>query len=137
MRIVLDTNVLLAGVFTRGVCERVLDLCWTRSPSVTVIASEYLLAEFSSNATAKFGAPPSLVAEAIQQFRQRMEIVEPVEIGGAPCRDADDVPILGTALAGQAELLVTGDGDLLALGMFQGVTVVSPRQFFDRVMSPD
>lgn len=133
MRVLLDTNILLAGLFTRGVCERVLDLCWTRAPAMTVVASEQILAEFFANATAKFGAPPEKVIETIHRLRLRMEIAEPVDVGVTECRDPSDLPILGAALAGAVEFLVTGDGDLLALGSFRGIEIVSPRQFYDRI----
>ena len=48
------------------------------------------------------------------------------------CRDADDDWVLATAIAGQAEAIVTGDGDLLALGVYQGVAILSPRQLIER-----
>jgi predicted nucleic acid-binding protein len=49
------------------------------------------------------------------------------------CRDKDDLPVLGTALAGQADYLVTGDKDLLALGEFHSTVILNPRSFYDRL----
>jgi putative PIN family toxin of toxin-antitoxin system len=47
------------------------------------------------------------------------------------CRDAKDDFILECAVVGGAELIVTGDKDLLALGSYGGMGVVTPRQYLD------
>jgi predicted nucleic acid-binding protein len=44
-------------------------------------------------------------------------------------RDSDDDAVLGTAIAGEADYLVTGDEDLLSLSTFRDVAIVTPRQF--------
>jgi predicted nucleic acid-binding protein len=59
-------------------------------------------------------------------------MVEPVEIPSDVCRDLKDLPMLGTAVAGNAELLVTVDKDLLALGTYQNVTIIKPGAFWRR-----
>jgi predicted nucleic acid-binding protein len=51
------------------------------------------------------------------------------------CRDPDDLPVLGTAVAGNANVLVTGDDDLLTLREFQGMAILSPREFHDRYLT--
>jgi len=48
------------------------------------------------------------------------------------CRDPDDDWVLATAITGEAEAIVTCDGDLLALGVVQAVTILTPRQFIER-----
>jgi putative PIN family toxin of toxin-antitoxin system len=45
------------------------------------------------------------------------------------CRDEDDDVVLATALAGKADVIVTGDEDLLVLKKFRGIEILSPRQF--------
>ncbi len=133
MNIVFDTNVLLAGVFTRGVCEALLDAC-VESEQHTIILSEYILDEFASHAADKFGAPKQEIHRAVEIFRANCKIVHPEDVPADACRDADDLPILGTAQAGQADCLVTGDQDLLALREFHSVHIVSPRQLYDRII---
>jgi predicted nucleic acid-binding protein len=49
------------------------------------------------------------------------------------CRDSDDDLVLATAVAAGAELIVTGDDDLLVLKEYEGVAIVSPRQFLERL----
>lgn len=47
------------------------------------------------------------------------------------CRDPRDDKFLSLAFAGEADLIITGDDDLLVLHPFQGVSIVTPRQFLD------
>lgn len=47
------------------------------------------------------------------------------------CRDPDDDNVLAAARAGNCEVLVTGDHDLLVLGEFAGILIRTPREFFD------
>jgi predicted nucleic acid-binding protein len=49
------------------------------------------------------------------------------------CRDPADAPVLGTAVSGRADLLVTGDADLLVLKRYRGIAIVSPRQCYERM----
>jgi predicted nucleic acid-binding protein len=54
-----------------------------------------------------------------------------VDLSPELCRDPDDLPVIGTALAAQVTILVTGDNDLLSLGAVQGVRMLTPRQFWE------
>ena len=49
------------------------------------------------------------------------------------CADSDDDRILAAALDADCSLLVTGDADLLALKKFQGIDIVTPRQFSESI----
>jgi predicted nucleic acid-binding protein len=49
------------------------------------------------------------------------------------CRDADDDVVLATAVAARAALIATGDQDLLVIGRFDGIDIVSPRDFLRRL----
>jgi putative PIN family toxin of toxin-antitoxin system len=58
----------------------------------------------------------------------RGELVEPIE-RTAVCRDPKDDIFLSVALAGRADALVTGDSDLLSLGPFRGIPILTPAEF--------
>ncbi len=62
-------------------------------------------------------------------LKTRLTVVVPIDLGRRVCRDAEDDPILGTAVAAHCELLVTGDKDLLEMGQYETVRIVSPRGF--------
>jgi hypothetical protein len=133
VRIVFDTNVLLAGLFTRGVCEALLDAC-VGSERHVIILSEHILHEFAHHAKDKFGAPPDKVERALAVLRGNCEIVKPSDIPADACRDADDLPVLGTAHAGQADCIVSGDQDILVLGTFGPANILSPRQLYEHLI---
>ncbi len=130
MRVVLDTNVLLAGIATHGICEGLLAICFRDH---SVVLSEHILGELSEHYVGKFKATDQQAALVADTLRKHSEIVAPAAIPQSTCGDADDLPVLGTAVAGQADYLITGDKQLLELGNYQGLPILSPREFYDRV----
>jgi putative PIN family toxin of toxin-antitoxin system len=130
--VVLDTNVLLSGVFTRGVCEAILDVCLAE-PQYTIVGSEFILDEFVRHAGAEFGAPDSEIRRVVKLFRDQMELVEPARVPSGACRDANDLQILGTMLAGKVNYLVSEDRDFLEIRRFHSIPILSPRAFHERL----
>ncbi len=127
MRIVLDTNVLIAAFVAQGACADLLEYC---ARFHELVSSEYILEEFRKNLLKKFHqtAHDALLAEDL--LRQKMEMVDPIPVPRPSCRDPKDLPVLGTAVAGNSDALVTGDKDLLVLKNFKGVRIVSPQDFW-------
>lgn len=134
MRIVLDTNVLLAAFGTRGLCEAVLAVCLE---SHELVLSEHILAEVRRHLQGKFRAPERQVRQIVTFLRGQAEVVEPVRLPSNVCRDPSDGPVIGTAIAGGVALLVTGDEDLLCLGQYEGISILSPRAFYDRLQQEE
>jgi predicted nucleic acid-binding protein len=66
----------------------------------------------------------------VKLLRTRFEIVEPRTIETEACRDQEDLPVPGTAVAARCDALATGDKDLLELEPFRGIPVVSPGTFW-------
>jgi len=81
----------------------------------------------------KFKATKRQADAAVAMLKTNGEIVEPVTVPLGTARDKDDLPVLGTAVAGSAAVLVTGDQELLVLGLFRGVAILSPRDFYERL----
>jgi len=126
MRLVLDTNVLIAALITRGVCAELLEHCVLRH---TIISSEVILGELRKHLAGKFKYSAEAADEAVDLLRSQMEIVVPQELEEPVCRDPDDDWILATAIAGDVECIVTGDKDLLVIGHYRAVEIVSPSDF--------
>ena len=127
MRIVPDTNLLIsAEISAQGtsgqLLDRVLDVH-------DVILSNPILDELTEVLSSKFGYDNLRISRVISHILSAAEIVEPVTFDRQICRDADDDAILGTAVAGQADCIVTGDNDLLVLERFRGVDIISPSDF--------
>ena len=96
MRLVLDTNVLIAALIARGVCADLLEHCVLFH---TIVASDFILNELRGHLVGKFKYTDQEADEAIALFGSQMEMVTPNSLDQPVCRDSDDDQILGTALA--------------------------------------
>lgn len=128
MRVVLDTNVIIAAFAARGLCAEVLEVCLE---SHTVILSECILTEVRRNLVGKIHLPQGTVDETLAYLRDIAVLVEPAAVLPETCRDPDDLSILGTAASGEAGFIITGDEDLLTLKKFGTVGIVTPREFWE------
>ncbi|MBN2295034.1 MAG: putative toxin-antitoxin system toxin component, PIN family [Pirellulales bacterium] len=128
MKLVLDTNVLIASLIARGACTDLLEHCVL---SHTIVASDFIFLELQRHLVGKFKYSAQEADEAIALLGSQMEIVEPKSLRQAVCRDPDDDQILATAIAGQVKCVVTGDKDLLVLRSYEGIAIISPRDFAD------
>jgi putative PIN family toxin of toxin-antitoxin system len=129
VRIVLDTNVLIAAIAADGLCR---DLVRRRVRTHELCTSEALLKEFAATLRRKFGTNPADVP-LLAEYRLRATLVKPAALPGSVCRDPDDDIVLATALAAHADVIVTGDADLLVLQEHAGIPILSPRQFVERL----
>lgn len=130
MRVFLDTNVLASAVATRGLCADVLRDILT---SHELVVCDPLLRELHRTLKNKFGASRELADEVEQFLQQDTIFAQPAEAPQVSLKDKDDLAILSCALNGKAELLVTGDKELQALGAVENLRIVSPRQFWEQL----
>lgn len=128
MRLVLDTNVLIAALITRGDCADLLEHCVANHSLVT---SEFILGELREHLVGKFKFAASEADEAVALLQSQMTRVMPAELPHSVCRDMSDEQIIGTAIAGNAQCIVTGDKDLLVLQRYAAIEIVSPTDFAD------
>ena len=98
-----------------------------------LVLSEHLLGETHRYLTTKFKVPTGQADEIITFLRGHAEIVTPVAVSNEACRDPNDLPVLGTAVAGRADVLVTGDKDLLVLKAHAGIPILTPRACYERL----
>jgi len=134
LRVVLDTNVLLSGIaYPASVPGQIL-AAW-RHGSLEVVLSLFILDELRRvlpRLAHRHGLSASEMDDLVDILAIRADLIEPVTDLDPDLRDADDQPVLGTLLAalkaGQANYLVTGDKDLLALA--ERYPVVSPAGFW-------
>jgi hypothetical protein len=82
------------------------------------------------NLVGKIRVTPTQADQTVRLLRTRLEVVEPVALGVRVCRDPDDDVVLGTAVAGRCDAIVTGDKDLLDLISYRDIAIVSPRGFW-------
>ncbi len=126
MRAVLDTNVIIAAFASRGLCAELFEVCLVDH---TIVISEHILSEIQKKLIEKIHLPKSTLQNIIDYFRSIAEVFEPEHIESV-CRDKDDNKIIGTALAGSARFIITGDSDLLSLKKYKGVRIITPREYW-------
>jgi len=127
MRVLLDTNVLIAAFITHGACSELLEHC---ARSHTVISSAALLQELEDKLVGKFRFTRSETREVVVLLQSKLELVQPAALQAPVCRDPDDDIVLATAVAGACDCLVTGDKDLLVLKRFQNIGILAPADFW-------
>lgn len=127
MRVVLDTNVVFVALVAAGLCHEVFRRVARANAMVT---SEPLLNELDDILKRKFRMTPA-VKLFVTELRRRAAVVKPSLLTAQICRDPNDDVVLATAVAARAEVIVTGDDDLLVLKEYQGIRIMSPRQFLE------
>ena len=128
MRFFLDTNVLVAAFATRGLCADVLR---TVLAEHQLVISGTVLEELTGTLVAKIGVPETTVREIAVFLRASASLVDaPANPPPVVVRDPDDAVILSEALATGADVLVTGDKDLLEAGEVPGIRILDPRGFW-------
>lgn len=134
MRVFLDTNVLVSAYATRGICADLVRFILAEHELMT---GEVNLEELRRVLRDRFRAPAKLVDAIESELRAETIVPRPDEPAAVRVRDPDDRWVLASALAGGADLLVTGDRDLLDVADRVSVPIVDPRGCWDRLRRAD
>ena len=148
MRVFLDTNVLVSAYTARlGFCAELVELILT-DPQCLLLTGEVNLSELRSVLRRRpFRVRPALIEEIESELRDQTIVPKPLHPAEHPVRDPADRWVLASAVAGQADLLVTGDQRLLDIadqiivadrraGRMPGATTDGPRRK-ERIVLPD
>lgn len=132
MRVALDTNVLVSAFATRGLCADVLQVILAEHE---LVLGETVLGELRRVLRQKIRMSAAM-SEEVETFLRRHAVIVP----DAPplrlrLRDRTDLPVLAEALAGEAEVLVTGDRDLHANPAVVPLPILTLREFWERLRS--
>lgn len=130
MRVLLDTNVLVSALASRGLCA---DVFRAGIAGHELVVAPPLLAELRRVLQTKFRVPAEAVADALWLLEQDAIAADPEPATDVELKDRSDVPILSAAINGQADVLVTGDRELLAVRRVGKLRILSPRQFWERI----
>lgn len=136
-RLVLDTNTVVSGLLWKGAPHALLETASARRDLI-LHSSPKLLAELADVlARKKFGAALAAGGKTPEQLLSRyisvVHVVRPESVPAAVLSDPDDDHVLACALAAQADLIVSGDNDLLALKEYQGIPIVTAAEALRRV----
>jgi putative PIN family toxin of toxin-antitoxin system len=130
LRVFLDTNVLVSAFTTRGICTDILSLVLSEHQ---LVVGETVLKELGRILEQKMRMPAETIAEAEALLRREAAVPSAAADVALSIRDPDDVAVLGEAIEGEADVLVTGDRDLLDVAGVSPVEIVSPRGFWEKL----
>lgn len=130
MKIFLDTNVLVSAYTARGICADLLRYILAEHELLT---GEVNLVEFRHVLRKRFQVSSELIDTIEAELRDEHIVPKPAKPSPLPIRDPDDRWVLASAVDGQADLLVTGDQDLLAIANRAPLSIVDPRGCWDRL----
>lgn len=137
MRIVLDTNVVIAGMLWQGPPRHLLEAAI--EGTIRLATSAALIEELArtlkypklAGRLASQGLSPGAI---VARYALISDAVTPASITGTVAADPDDDEVLACALAAQADLIVSGDAHLLDLKTYQGIPIVAAAEALRRLV---
>ncbi|WP_340102744.1 putative toxin-antitoxin system toxin component, PIN family [Rhodohalobacter sp. 8-1] len=131
MKIFADTNVLVSAFTARGLCADLLEIILADHQLMT---GEFVLQELQRVLTTKLKVPKRKVSDVFQFLRNHHVEPIPENPSKVKVRDEDDRWVLESALRAKADILVTGDKDLLTISkQVPQLRIVTPREFWELV----
>lgn len=134
MRIVLDTNVLVSGIFYSGPPSRIVS-AWIDEKCDLVVSTE--IVEEYRRVAERIGLkfPGVELGRVLDRIALHALLVMPARLPDDVCADRNDIKFLECAVACRADCIVSGDRALLRASGYEGIVVVTPRRFVDRFLS--
>ena len=138
LRLVLDTNVVVAGLLWNGPPRRLIE--WAiEGEAVELFSSPVLLDELTHTLgypkfSARIESFGTSIAALVAQYSALVSLAMPTSVPRVVTNDADDDHVIAAAVVARAELIVTGDRKhLLPIGSHQGIAIITAREVVDRV----
>ena len=131
MKVVLDTNVFVSGVFFSGPPFRILQ-AW-RDEKIQLVISPEILEEYRRVGEILAEEHPAINLEPMLEYViQNAVILSSPPLLERVCDDPDDDKFLACALASGSNLVISGDRHLLKVSGYQNIEVLKPRDFLDK-----
>jgi len=136
MRVVLDTNVFVSGIFFAGPPYQILE-DW-RDGRVQLLVSREIMLEYQRVGERLAKQFPGVeLGPILNLLAFTAEIISAPDLPETVCSDSDDVKFLACAVAGNAKCIVSGDKHLLDASGYRGIKVVRPRKFLDEYLKAE
>lgn len=133
LKVVLDTNVLISAIVFGGIPRKILDL--VIDGKIQLCISEAIINEVKSVLSRKkFNYPQKILDKIILELENITVDVEPKIKINLIQNDPDDNIILECAKEINADIIVSGDNDLLSIIYFEGIKILNPKDFLETVL---
>ena len=127
MKIAFDTNIFIAAALKEGFTDDLIEL--SAEGKIDILTSEAILDELREKLSDKFKWTEDKIDFFINRIIKNSKIVIPKSKIKIVDRDPDDNKILECAVAGNADIIVSSDQDLIKLKEFRGIAIIHPRTF--------
>lgn len=133
MRVILDTNVFVSGVFFSGPPYQILK-AW-RDGKLQMVISEEIIAEYRRVANILVRQFPGVDLNPIlEMVTVEADLVQALALPAQVCDDPDDDKFLACALTGKTGMIISGDRHLIRVSGYRGITIMKPREFADNYL---
>ena len=132
MKVALDTNVLVSAFATRGLCA---DLVHVILAEHQLIVGATVLTELRRVLREKMKVPAETIQEVDNFLHREALVSDRAPMLAIKLRDKSDVAVLAEAIGGGADVLVTGDRDLLDIAGSASLRILTPRGFWEQLRS--
>ena len=130
MKVILDTNVFVSGVFFSGPPYRILE-AW-RDGKIQLVMSREILDEYRRVGESLAEQFPNIELQPmLELITTNAELFSVQNLPEPVCKDPDDDKFLACALASKCKVIISGDKNLLKVSGFHGIRVIRPRDFVD------
>jgi putative PIN family toxin of toxin-antitoxin system len=130
MKIVVDSNIFISSFFWGGNPRKIMERIINGNDELFV-CKEILQEVALVMARPKFNVNGEYIARFIRSIEEVANHVVLTGIVQQVCRDSKDDKILECGLLANADYIITGDADLLILGEFQGIKIVTANQYIN------
>jgi putative PIN family toxin of toxin-antitoxin system len=133
LKVVVDTNVLISGIFFSGAPSEILR-AW-RSGKLQICITPEIIDEYMKvTGTLAEQFPHIETNQILTLIIAHSEVIQAPPLSHQVCQDPYDDKFLACALAAESKLIISGDKHLLKLSEYQGVTILSPRAFVEQYL---
>ena len=133
MKIVIDTNVLISGIFWSGPPSKILH-AWQQEKFELALTPQ-IFEEYQRVAKILYKQYPRIEITSIIDLIARNAIIyEPLGKNITISRDPDDDKFIHCALAADAKYIISGDNDLLVLKNYFDIEIITPYQFVNKFL---
>ena len=133
MRIIIDTNIVISGAFFNGLPKTILKS--VADEKFDVFISDEILKEYHKSVNEMLEKDKYHLNFALfEAFMKSIKMIESksnVKI----CRDPDDDKFINCAIDAKAIYIVSGDKDLLTIGQYEDIEIVTAKEFYDRYLA--
>jgi len=131
MRVIIDTNVLISGIFFGGPPAKILE-AWHGGELKLVVSPEILEEYFEVCERISVRYPDIDIAPILVLVARNSQVVESPPLAEQISRDVDDDKFIACAIASDTRTIISGDNDLLTVSGYERVQVMTPRDFVDK-----